>query len=219
MVCPDLDCLMVPKVESAETLARVSTSSSTDWSASAGIPRARSGCCRSIETALGLVRCEEIALSAPARVVTLDLRPRRLLGRHRRRSDPRGDRAPLRRARGSSSPPGQRGLPAPIDGPYLDIHDLDGLVENTLLSRRLGFQGRVVVYPAQVEPGPARVLGALRRRSSSRRDASSRRSRRPRPPGLASIQVDGRFIDYPLYYRARQRLRLHDALVARSAGT
>jgi citrate lyase subunit beta/citryl-CoA lyase len=32
--------------------------------------------------------------------------------------------------------------------------------------------------------------------------------------GLASIQVDGRFIDYPLYYRARRRLQLHEALVA-----
>jgi citrate lyase subunit beta/citryl-CoA lyase len=34
--------------------------------------------------------------------------------------------------------------------------------------------------------------------------------------GLASIQVDGRFIDYPLYHRARHRLQLYEALVARS---
>jgi citrate lyase subunit beta/citryl-CoA lyase len=32
--------------------------------------------------------------------------------------------------------------------------------------------------------------------------------------GSASIQVDGRFIDYPPYQRAKERLRLYEAVVA-----
>ena len=30
--------------------------------------------------------------------------------------------------------------------------------------------------------------------------------------GLASIQVEGRFVDYPIYYRAKKKLRLYNAL-------
>jgi citrate lyase subunit beta/citryl-CoA lyase len=35
--------------------------------------------------------------------------------------------------------------------------------------------------------------------------------------GSASIQVDGRFVDYPIYERAKQKLRLHRALQAEVA--
>ena len=36
--------------------------------------------------------------------------------------------------------------------------------------------------------------------------------------GSASIQVDGRFVDYPIYDRARQKLRLHRAARADHVG-
>ena len=35
--------------------------------------------------------------------------------------------------------------------------------------------------------------------------------------GSASIQVGGRFVDYPLYYRARNKLRLFEAAQAAPA--
>jgi citrate lyase subunit beta/citryl-CoA lyase len=108
------------------------------------------------------------------------------------------------------------GMPAPIDGPYLDIHDLEGLVENSLLSRRLGYQGRVVVYPAQVDPAQ-RAYSELSAEEVERARRVVEAFEEAEAAGLASIQVDGRFIDYPLYHRARHRLQLHDALAARSA--
>src|SRR5205085_4587092 len=84
---------------------------------------------------------------------------------------------------------------APIDGPYPDIHDLDGLRENTLLSRKLGFQGRVVVYPGQVE--------TVQHAYSELSDEEAEQARRvveafeeAEAAGIASIQVDGRFVDY-----------------------
>ena len=36
--------------------------------------------------------------------------------------------------------------------------------------------------------------------------------------GSASIQVDGRFVDYPIYERAKQKLRLYRALRAEGVG-
>ena len=35
--------------------------------------------------------------------------------------------------------------------------------------------------------------------------------------GSASIQVDGRFVDYPFYYRARNKLQLAEAARATAA--
>jgi citrate lyase subunit beta/citryl-CoA lyase len=211
VVSPDLDCILVPKVESVETLQAVSALLDR-LEREAGVPEGQIRLLPIVETALGLVRCEELALSAPSRTVSMifglgdfsvdigvDLTrdaTELLYGRSR----------VVVAARAG-------GLPAPIDGPYLDIHDLDGLVENSLLSRRLGFQGRVVVYPAQVAP----VQQAYSELSAEEREQARRvveAFEEAEASGLASIQVDGRFIDYPLYHRARRRLQLHEALVA-----
>ena len=215
VVTPDLDCILVPKVESVETLQEISALLDR-LEREAGVPEGQIRLLPIVETALGLVRCEELALSAPSRTVTMifglgdfsvDIGV-----------DLTRDATELLYGRSRVVVAARAGaLPAPIDGPYLDIHDLDGLVENSLLSRRLGFQGRVVVYPAQVSP--------VQRAYSELSEEELEQARRvveafedAEASGLASIQVDGRFIDYPLYYRACRRLQLHEALVA-SSGT
>ena len=104
-------------------------------------------------------------------------------------------------------------LQAPIDGPYLDLEDTDGLVANTLHSRQLGYQGRVVVYPPQVEP-VQRAYSELSADEVERAQRVVAAFEQAEAEGLASIRVDGRFIDYPLYYRAQHLLRLHEALVS-----
>ena len=68
VLSPDLDCLMVPKVESVETLVRVSALLDR-LERDAGIPEGQIRLLPIVETAVGLVRCEELALSAPPRVV------------------------------------------------------------------------------------------------------------------------------------------------------
>ena len=215
VVSPDLDCLMVPKVESVDTLSAVSTLVDR-LEREAGIPEGQVRLLPIVETALGLVRCEELALSAPARVVTMifglgDFSVDIGVDLTREATELLYGRSRVVVAARAG------GLPPPIDGPYLDIHDLDGLVENSLLSRRLGFQGRVVVYPAQVEP-VQRAYSELTPEELEQARRVVEAFEEAESSGLASIQVDGRFIDYPLYYRARRRLELHDALVA-SSGT
>ena len=214
VVCPELDCVMVPKVENAETLATLDELVGR-LERERGIAEGQVRFLPLIETATGLVRCEEIASSAPERVVTLmfglgDFSVDIGVDLTREAMELLYARSRLVVAARAA------GMPSPIDGPYPDIHDIDGLVGNTHLSRRLGFQGRVVVYPAQVEP----VQRAYSELSQEELDQAKRvveAFEEAEAAGVASIQVDGRFIDYPLYYRARHRLRLHEALVARSA--
>ena len=60
------------------------------------------------------------------------------------------------------------GMRAPIDGPYLDIKNLEGLEEETRLSRQLGYEGRVVVYPMhRLKSSSAFTPSSLRSRPSS----------------------------------------------------
>jgi citrate lyase subunit beta/citryl-CoA lyase len=211
VVCPDLDGLMIPKVESAETLRDVDELVGR-LEREHGIEPGQIRLLPLVETALGIVRCEEIALAAPARVVTLvfglgdfsvDIGV-----------DLTADATELLYARSRIVVAARAaGLPAPLDGPYPDIHDLEGLRENTLRSRQLGFQGRVVVYPAQVEP-VQRAYSELSPEEEERARRVVEAFEQAEAAGIASLQVDGRFIDYPLYYRARHRLQLHDALAA-----
>jgi citrate lyase subunit beta/citryl-CoA lyase len=214
VVCAELDCLLVPKVEDAETLPALGELVGR-LECERGLDAGQIRILALIETAAGLVRCEEIALAAPERVVTLvfglgDFSVDIGVDLTREATELLYARSRVVVAARAA------GMPAPIDGPYLDIHDLEGLVENSLLSRRLGYQGRVAVYPAQVDP-VQRAYSELSAEEVEQARRVVEAFEEAEAAGLASIQVDGRFIDYPLYHRARHRLRLHEALTARSA--
>ena len=215
IVCPELDCVLVPKVERPETVAGVDRALA-HLEDERGITPGAIRLLPIVETAAGLVRCEQIAAAATERVVTLvfglgdfsvDIR----VDLTREGTELLYARSRVVVAARAAS------MPSPIDGPYPDIQDFEGLYENTLLSRRLGFQGRVAVYPAQVDP----IQRAYSELTPDELEQFSRvvaAFEEAEAAGLASIQVDGRFVDYPFYYRARQRLRFHEALVQAAPG-
>ena len=214
VVCPALDCLMLPQIESATTLADVDELVAT-LERERGIDVGQIRLLPIVETAAGIARCEDIAFGAPGRVLTLvfglgdfsvDIGVDLTRG---------GTELLYARSRVVVAARAAR-MPAPIDGPYPDIHDLEGLVENTLLSRQLGFQGRVVVYPPQVAP-VQRAYAELTPEELAHARRVVEAFEAAEAAGLASIQVDGRFVDYPLYHRARHRLRLHGMVTAHSA--
>jgi citrate lyase subunit beta / citryl-CoA lyase len=213
VVRPELDCLLLPKVEDPAILAEVDEMIAAAESA-AGIDEDAIKLIVLVETAKGLVRVEEICAAAPARVLTIGFGAGDFttdLG-----IDMTRDARELLYARSRIVVAARAaGLRAPIDGPYLDLKDAEGLHADTLLSRQLGFEGRVVVYPPQLE----QVLPAYsdltddevmlaRNVVASFEEAEAQ--------GLASIQVDGRFVDYPIYHRAKKKLRLYHALRERS---
>lgn len=205
VVCPDLDGILVPKVEHMDTATEVDGLLG-ELEREQGLPEGHVRVVLLVETALGLVRCDEIALAAPGRVVTL------IFGLGDFSTDLGVDLTPdateLLYARSRVVVAARAaGLGPAIDGPYFDLHNLDGLRSDSLRSRQLGFQGRVVVYPPQLET----VHGAY----AELDPAEVERARRvvdafeqAEAAGSASIQVDGRFVDYPIYERAKQKLRL-----------
>lgn len=104
------------------------------------------------------------------------------------------------------------GIDYPLEGVYAAVHDLDGLIADTTLSRRLGYKGRTVIHPSHVEPvnrlytpNAAEIAywrGLLEAFEGALID------------GRATTTYEGRMIDYAMAERARRVLALADALGA-----
>jgi citrate lyase subunit beta/citryl-CoA lyase len=96
------------------------------------------------------------------------------------------------------------GLEPPMDTVWADLRDTEGFLQSARRAAALGFQGKMCIHPDQVEvtnaaftPDAATIAKA--RRVIEAFDAAEKQ-------GLASIQLDGQFIDYPIVQRARQVL-------------
>jgi citrate lyase subunit beta/citryl-CoA lyase len=98
------------------------------------------------------------------------------------------------------------GLEPPLDSVWVDLRDRRGLVRSARLVKQLGFQGKMCIHPSQVEPintafspTPDEVAFATRVVEAFRAAETQ---------GLASLQLDGQFIDYPIVEAAQRLLRV-----------
>jgi citrate lyase subunit beta/citryl-CoA lyase len=96
------------------------------------------------------------------------------------------------------------GLTNPIDGVYARVRDLAGLEATARRARELGFRGKKLIHPAQIEiahrvfsPTPAELDRARRVIETFDTALADRR---------ASAEVDGRMIDYAMVETARRLL-------------
>jgi citrate lyase subunit beta / citryl-CoA lyase len=105
------------------------------------------------------------------------------------------------------------GIEAPLDTVWVDLADEAGLEASARGALAFGFQGKMCIHPNQIavvnrvftpsEPEIAfaeRVVAAFARAEAE---------------GSAAIQLDGKFIDYPILYRARWVLEKVAAIRAR----
>ena len=181
-----VDLIMVPKVESADTLAHLDDRIARAEEA-AGIAPGTIRVLALIETARGIARLRgDPARGASERVAHRRLRRRGLLRAARRRPHARGHRARLRalapRRRRPRRRPGRRRSTAP------------GCASRTTRAWRptagapagLGFQGRVTVYPPQVE--------TVQRAYSALSDEEADRQRRV-VEAFEEAEVAGRRLD------------------------
>lgn len=96
------------------------------------------------------------------------------------------------------------GLEPPLDTVWIHIKDLDGLKRSAEHVRDMGFQGKLCIHPDQIEPvntvfTPTEEEVAFARKVVAAFDEAEK-------AGLASIQVDGYFVDYPIVDQARRTL-------------
>ncbi|MHA6782280.1 HpcH/HpaI aldolase/citrate lyase family protein [Pseudonocardia saturnea] len=102
-------------------------------------------------------------------------------------------------------------LPGPLDGPHPDLDDDAGLVRSSVVARELGFTGRVVLHPRQLDavraafsPGDAE-LGWARRVLAAHERAQA--------DGVGAVRLDdGTFVDRPVVLRASALLAAEESL-------
>jgi citrate lyase subunit beta / citryl-CoA lyase len=152
----NLDCLMLPKVQTAEQVAALDLLL-TQIERSVGLDVGRIGIEAQIENALGLVNVDEIAQASP-RVETIIFGPADFMASINMRSLVVGEQPAgydvgdayhyilmriLMAARAHDK--------QAIDGPYLKIRDVAGFRRVAGRSAALGFDGKWVLHPSQIE--------------------------------------------------------------------
>lgn len=213
VACDRLAGVILPKTERAEDL-HVLSRLLDEAEQRSGRERGSIRVLALIESARGVAGCVETLRDAPPRVLTalfgladfcLDVG-----------LDLTQDAPPLAFARGQLIVATRAaGLAPPIDGPFLDLADEAALVADTERARDSGFQGRLSIYPPQVAPvqrvfsdvSPERVARA--RQVIEAFEAAERE-------GVGAFQLDGRFVDVPVYVAAKHTLALATAGEERS---
>jgi citrate lyase subunit beta/citryl-CoA lyase len=97
----------------------------------------------------------------------------------------------------------------PLDGVFANVRDAEGFERDTALSRRLGYRGRKLIHPAQIEP-----CNRLYRPSAAELDYYARVLEafdQAAAQGSASTTVDGRMIDLAMANAARRVLEAEAA--------
>jgi len=194
-----LDGIILPKVETPDQLK------STDWLLSAlererGLPVGNIDLVPIIETALGMSNVGAIAgsgsrtkrLAFGAGDYTLDL------GMIWSRDE--SELLPARSAVVMASR--AAGIEPPFDTVWADLRDADGFTHSAERAASLGFQGKMCIHPDQIAVTNAAFSPTEQQLSWAKRVVAAFEEAEAR--GLASIQLDGQFIDYPIVQRARQ---------------
>jgi citrate lyase subunit beta/citryl-CoA lyase len=210
VVRPALDGIILPKVESAAGLA------TADWIL-AQLEREQGMAPRGIdlvpiiETARGLNQIDAI-LAAGTRVkrvafgagdFTLDVN----MAWNREEAELAYVRAKIVTASRAA------GIEAPFDTVWVDLTDQEGLEASARTALGFGFQGKMCIHPNQIAivnrvftPSEAETAFAERVVAAFVRAEAE---------GSAAIQLDGKFIDYPILYRAQRVLEKVEAIRAR----
>lgn len=94
-----------------------------------------------------------------------------------------------------------------IDSPYVAYKDTEGFEKDTQYGRALGFEGRMLIHPSQIEPShriytpePARVEWA--------RDVVKIFEEEGIAKGSAAVAYKGKMVDTPVYIGAKKILEL-----------
>jgi len=200
VACTELDGLVVPKVDSSADVRLVA-----EWldeiEPVAGLEQGRICLVAILETVRGALNAIAIAAAEP-RLLGLAFGAEdfsRDLGVER---SPEGIETLYPRAHVALAARSM-GLQA-FDTPWTDIADTEGLRREARQGRQLGYTGKQVIHPSQIEivhaayrPSEAEVQWA-QRVVDAYEQAVTR--------GLGAIQLDGKLIDVPMVERARETL-------------
>lgn len=196
--------IFLPKVETRDEVLRWDAAIGR-LEASRGLPAGSTRLVLSIESALGLINAYAMSISA-SRIASLSFGGAQDGDLNTDLGCSWSSEGPEMLTARSNALIAARAarFDTPLDGVYADVRDADGFARDTALSRRLGYRGRKLIHPSQIEPcnrlyAPsaaeldyyARVLEAFDNAVAQ---------------GSASTTVDGKMIDVAMANAARRVL-------------
>jgi citrate lyase subunit beta/citryl-CoA lyase len=203
---PGLDGIVAPKIEDADEVASLARDLDEREDA-AGMARGTIRVVPSIESAGGLLEARAIAAGAD-RVIALLFGAEDFARDLSLPAEREGEAAELLYARSAVVVAAVAARKHALDGIWPDVGDAEGLRRDAVQARRLGFSGKSLIHPAQIDtvnevfsPSAAEVSHA-RRVVDAFEDA--------RKKGHGAIALNGNLLDQPIVERARRTLALHE---------
>lgn len=191
------DALRIPKVEHAEEVQRIDREI-TRIEQAAGIPVGQTELWCNIESAMGAVHAREIATASP-RVVALALGAEDYsasMGATRSKAGYEIFYARMQvleacRLAGISAQ----------DAVFSDFRDSEGLAEDLKMTKGLGFDGKTVIHPSQIDPVNAAFTPSAKEIRNALRIVEALEEGVKNHTGV--VVVDGSMVDKPVEIRAR----------------
>jgi citrate lyase subunit beta/citryl-CoA lyase len=206
VVRPGLNAIFLPKAESIEDV-ELAASYLDRYEAAHSVPYRTVEIVLMIESALGVHRCFELVNASPRVASTCigvaqdgDLQTdlgcswsvegtELLYARSKVLLDTRA-----------------AGKPYPLDGVFSNLGDEEALIKDTRLSARLGYIGRTVIHPKQIEP--VRRAYAVPEAEVAYYTRVVKEFEAVEKTGVAAITIDGKLVDYAMFQRAKRVLAL-----------
>jgi len=98
------------------------------------------------------------------------------------------------------------GREPPIDTVYIDVRNLEDIAKVAQHARVLGFQGKLCIHPDQVKFVNDAFMPSAEEIAHAERILAA--FEKAEAEGIASIEVDGGFVDYPIVAQAQRTLAL-----------
>lgn len=210
VVGPGLAGIVLPKAESVGQLAALDVAIA-DCERAAGLAEGSVAVMALVETAAGVSRLDVLAAATPRLVrlsfgvadYSLDLG-----------LQPGPDEAEIAYVRARLTHASRAaGLQAPVDSVVVDFRDAVRFRDSAERGRRFGMFGKLCIHPDQV--ALANEVFAPSAAEVARARAVVEAFVAAEAAGLAAIEVDGEFVDYPVVARARALLALAERLASR----
>jgi citrate lyase subunit beta / citryl-CoA lyase len=198
------DAVLLPKVESADAVRRACTVLDA-----AGAPGGLPLWCM-METPRGVLRAEAIADHPRVTCLvmgTSDL-TKDLQALHT------GQRLPMLPALGLCLLAARAARIAIVDGVYLDLTDEVGFAASCRQGRELGFDGKTLIHPKQIEPANAAFGPSPEAVAQARRIIAAFAAARAAGKGV--VVIDGKLVEN-LHVAEAHRLQLAEAIASRAS--
>ncbi len=97
-----------------------------------------------------------------------------------------------------------------IDTVFTDIADREGLIKDAMLAKQLGFKGKFLIHPSQIEPVNRIFSPSEKEIEYAKKVVQAFKEAEAR--GLGAASLEGRMIDIAVYKQAEDLLKLAEAI-------